>query len=145
MLARERERGFVCFSKRKYLAKQQKARSLNWKIEFINLIKCVIFVQSIGIPEINLWQFLLQLRSSRFEREPEPVFRKHSPLGGSIAERLVSSFTSLDSTASLHTNNNKCSFWSNPILLNWRLVVQWSFPQRWVLSAVLIERDCVWV
>ena len=41
---------------------------------------------------------------------------------------MVSSFTGLDSTASPDTNNNIFSFWSNPVLLNWRQAVQWSFP-----------------
>ena len=39
------------------------------------------------------------------------LYRNHSPLGESIMVQLVYSFTSFDSTASLHTN--KHTFWVN--------------------------------
>ena len=48
--------------------------------------------------------------------------------------RLVSSFTSLHSTDSLHTNNNICSFWSVLVGFSWRQAVLWSFPQWWMFS-----------
>ena len=41
-------------------------------------------------------------------------------IGGSITVQLVSSFTSLDSTASRNTRNNTFSFLSDPVWLNWR-------------------------
>ena len=49
-------------------------------------------------------------------------------VGGGTAVQLVSSLASLDSTASLHTNNHIFSFWSNLILLNRRPAVRWFFP-----------------
>ena len=33
-------------------------------------------------------------------------------------------FTSLDSTASTHTNTSTFSYWVNPVLLSWRLAVK---------------------
>ena len=42
-------------------------------------------------------------------------------------------------TTYVNTNTNIFSFFgSNPILLNWRPAVQWSFPQRWAFSAQIL-------
>ena len=49
-------------------------------------------------------------------------------VGGSITAWVFSSFTSLDSTASLQTNNNIFFRWWNPILLNWRPGAHNDFP-----------------
>ena len=60
-------------------------------------------------------------------------------ISGSITLQLVSSFTSLDSTASLYTKTTYFLCWSSPVLLNWRPAVKWSFPQRWVFSGKSID------
>ena len=49
---------------------------------------------------------------------------------------MVSNFTNLDSTASLHTNNNIFSFWSNPFLSNWWPTIRGYFSIRWVFSGL---------
>ena len=56
-------------------------------------------------------------------------------VGESITVRLVPSFTSVNSTASLRTKNNIFYFWSVSVLLNWRPAVLWSFPQWKEFSA----------
>ena len=53
----------------------------------------------------------------------------------SISVHLVSSFISLDSTASPHIQiTTHFLFWSKPVLLNWRPAVQLFFLQWWVSS-----------
>ena len=56
--------------------------------------------------------------------------------GGSITIWLGSSFTSVDSTPSLHEITAYFQFWSNQILLNWRPAVQWSYWSWRTLIAV---------
>ena len=53
-------------------------------------------------------------------------------VGGSITVQLVSSFTSLESTGSLHTKTTYFLCRPSPVLSNWRPAVQWYFPQQWV-------------
>ena len=52
------------------------------------------------------------------------IYHRTLTVGGSIIVQLVSSFTRMDSAASLHTNNHIFSFLgSNPILFNWKPAV----------------------
>ena len=70
--------------------------------------------------------------------------REHPPLvGENIPVQLVSSFTSLDSTASQQTYCHIFSFWLNPILLNWKLAVQWSFPYCECFLVELMLANCI--
>ena len=61
--------------------------------------------------------------------------RGHSPMGGNVTVQLVSSFTSLDSAASVHTKPKYSLPWSSPVLWNWRPAVAIVIlPQLWVFS-----------
>ena len=81
------------------------------------------------------------LRTSRWFHYSHPLLskvqiqyqgdiQKTLTIGGRITVMLVWSFTRLDSTASLHTNNIFSYFWSNSVLLNRRPVIQWSLTSQ---------------
>ena len=61
------------------------------------------------------------------------AFLRQLQVGGSITERLVCSFTSLNSAALLHIK-----IWPNTVLFNWRPAVQRYFPQQWVVVRYLL-------
>ena len=55
----------------------------------------------------------------------EALFREHSVRWGRRYHCMPDlQFTSLDSTASQHTNTSTFSFWVNPVLLSWRQAVK---------------------
>ena len=70
---------------------------------------------------------------SKVQIQYQGDIQKTLTIGGRITVMLVWSFTRLDSTASLHTNNIFSYFWSNSVLLNRRPVIQWSLTLQCVL------------
>ena len=72
----------------------------------------------------------------------QSLVREHSPLGELYHCTAGLQFYKFGFNC-VTTYKNIFSFWSKPVLLNWRIAEQWSFPHWWVFSArVLSSQWC---
>ena len=93
------------------------------------------FIQTISTLYLMEWTSLLRKTQSVKPSLCSNKFKWRTfTIGRSINVQLVSSFTSLDSTAYILIKTYFLS-WSNPIFLNWTPVLKWYFPLRCVFTA----------